>query len=182
MPCPPQEDLPNPGIEPRSPTLQADSLLSESPGENLQKSLQWEGSHSYGSSPGFWALSFLTHTRSHRPKSTGVGRLSLHQGIFPTQESNQGLLPCRRILYQLSYHPTHTHKEKKLRVSIHLVSAIVEIIHFYNSFVLSVFSNFSHKTHYCVCNLEKLRLGGKWTQSHTCFTVCLREAGLELSP
>ena len=27
-------DLPNPGIEPMSPTLQADSLLSESPGQN----------------------------------------------------------------------------------------------------------------------------------------------------
>ena len=26
-------DLPNPGIEPRSPTLQADSLLSEEPGK-----------------------------------------------------------------------------------------------------------------------------------------------------
>jgi len=26
-------DLPNPGIEPRSPTLQADSLLYESPGK-----------------------------------------------------------------------------------------------------------------------------------------------------
>ena len=26
-------DLPNPGIEPRSPTLQADSLLAESPGK-----------------------------------------------------------------------------------------------------------------------------------------------------
>ena len=29
--------------------------------------------------------------------------LSLLQGIFLTQELNQGLLPCRRILYQLSY-------------------------------------------------------------------------------
>ena len=28
-PCPPPGDLPNPGTEPRSPTLQADSLLSE---------------------------------------------------------------------------------------------------------------------------------------------------------
>ena len=28
-PCPPPGDLPNPGIEPRSLTLQADSLLSE---------------------------------------------------------------------------------------------------------------------------------------------------------
>ena len=30
-PCPPLEDLPNPGIEPRSPSLQADSLPSETP-------------------------------------------------------------------------------------------------------------------------------------------------------
>ena len=35
--------------------------------------------------------------------NTGVGSLSLLQGIFPTQESNQGLLHCRWILYQLSY-------------------------------------------------------------------------------
>ena len=33
LPCPPPRDLPNPGIKPRSPTLQADSLLSEPPGE-----------------------------------------------------------------------------------------------------------------------------------------------------
>ena len=32
-----------------------------------------------------------------------VGSLSLLQGIFPTQESNWGLLHCGRILYQLSY-------------------------------------------------------------------------------
>ena len=38
-----------------------------------------------------------------KPKNTGVGSLSLLQGIVPTQESNQGLLNCRRILYQLSY-------------------------------------------------------------------------------
>ena len=35
-------------------------------------------------------------------KNTGVGILSLLQGIFSTQESNQGLLHCRWILYQLS--------------------------------------------------------------------------------
>ena len=38
-----------------------------------------------------------------KPKNTGVGDLSLLQGIFPTQESNWGLLYCRQILYQLSY-------------------------------------------------------------------------------
>ena len=29
--------------------------------------------------------------------------ISLLQGIFPTQESNPGLLHCRQILYHLSY-------------------------------------------------------------------------------
>ena len=38
-----------------------------------------------------------------KPKNTGVGSLSLLQGIFLTQESNQGLLQCRWIFYQLSY-------------------------------------------------------------------------------
>ena len=36
-------------------------------------------------------------------QNTGVGSLSLLQGIFPTQGSNPGLLNCRRILYQLSH-------------------------------------------------------------------------------
>ena len=35
LPCPPPGDLPNPGIEPRSPALQVDSLLSESPGKSI---------------------------------------------------------------------------------------------------------------------------------------------------
>ena len=64
-------DLPGPGIKPRSPALQADSLPAEPPG---------------------------------KPKDTGVGSLSLLQGIFPTQESNQDLLHCRQILCQLSYY------------------------------------------------------------------------------
>ena len=36
-------------------------------------------------------------------QNTGVGSLSFLQGIFLTQELNQGLLHCRRSLYQLSY-------------------------------------------------------------------------------
>ena len=35
--------------------------------------------------------------------NTGVGILSLLQGIFPTQGSNPGFPHCRWILYQLSY-------------------------------------------------------------------------------
>ena len=50
-----------------------------------------------------------------KPKSTGVGSLSLLQGIFLTQELNQGLLHCRWILHQLSYQgilASNTHKNK----------------------------------------------------------------------
>ena len=36
-------------------------------------------------------------------QNTGVGSLSLLQGIFPTQGSKPGLLHCRQILYQLSH-------------------------------------------------------------------------------
>ena len=36
-------------------------------------------------------------------QNTGVGSLSLLQGVFPTQGSNPGLPHCRRILYQLSH-------------------------------------------------------------------------------
>ena len=58
---PSPRDLPNPGIEPRSP---ADALPAEPQEET---------------------------------KNTEVGSLSLLQQIFPTQESNRGLLHCRRI-------------------------------------------------------------------------------------
>ena len=33
LPCPLPRDLPNPAIEPRSPALQVDSLLTQSPGK-----------------------------------------------------------------------------------------------------------------------------------------------------
>ena len=45
-------------------------------------------------------------------QKTRVGRLSLLQGIFPTQRSNPGLLHCRHILYQLS-HKRKPNNQKK---------------------------------------------------------------------
>ena len=84
-PFPSPGDLPNPGIEPRSPTLQVDSLPAEPQG---------------------------------KPKNTGVGSLSLLQWIFPTQELNQGLLHCRRILYQLSYEGSPLKKESTYTYNI----------------------------------------------------------------
>ena len=38
-----------------------------------------------------------------KPKNTGVGSLSLLQGIFQTHGLNPGLPHCRQILYQLSH-------------------------------------------------------------------------------
>ena len=46
--------------------------------------------------PALWADS-LPAEPQRKPKNTGVGSLSLFQGIFPTQESNRGLLHCRRF-------------------------------------------------------------------------------------
>jgi len=36
-------------------------------------------------------------------QNTGVGSLSLLQGLFPTQGLNSGLPHCRQILYQLNH-------------------------------------------------------------------------------
>ena len=36
-------------------------------------------------------------------QNTGLGSISLLQGILPTQGLNPGLPHCRRILYQLSH-------------------------------------------------------------------------------
>ena len=44
LPCPPPVDLSNPGIEPRSPTLQADSLPPEPPGRPQGCSVQFSRS------------------------------------------------------------------------------------------------------------------------------------------
>ena len=52
----------------------------------------------------FWSCSVVLYSPwNSLCQNTGVGSLSLLQGIFPTQGSNPGLLHCRRILYQLSH-------------------------------------------------------------------------------
>ena len=60
----------------------------------MSVSLQPHGLYSPWNSPGW---------------NTGVGSLSLLQGIFPNQGSNPGLLHCRRILYQLSQREAHVY-------------------------------------------------------------------------
>ena len=58
----------------------------------VSDSLQPQGLYSPWNSPG---------------QNTGVGGLSLLQGIFPTQGLNPGLWSCRQILYQLSHKGNH---------------------------------------------------------------------------
>ena len=45
-------------------------------------------------------------------QNTGVGSLSLLQWLFPTQESNQSLQYCRRILPQLSHQGSPVHRSR----------------------------------------------------------------------
>ena len=63
---------------------------------------------------------FFTSWATREAQNIGVGSLSFLQGIFPTQELNQGLLHCRRILYQLSYQGS----EIELWLSLHVLSNI----------------------------------------------------------
>ena len=61
-------------------------------------------------------MNYIVYSSWNSPgQNRGVGSLSLLQGIFTTQESNWGLLHCRRILYQLSYEgsPNYTSIFKK---------------------------------------------------------------------
>ena len=82
----------------------------------MSKSLRPHGLYSPRNSPGqntrVDSLSLLG-----KPKNTGQGSLSLLQWIFPTQESNWGLLHCRHILYQLSYQGSPFHwRNKNMRL------------------------------------------------------------------
>ena len=84
-------------------------------------SLGWEdplekGTATHSSVLVFWPGEFhgLYSPWNSPGQNSGVGSRSLLQGIFLTQESNWGLLQCRQILYQLSY---HTYKQSSLNLA-----------------------------------------------------------------
>ena len=99
--CPPPGDVPDPGTEPRSPTLLVDSLLSEQPGNS-------DYSEVAQSCP-----TLFDPMDCSLPGSSVHGIIQtivlewiatfLLQGIFPTQGSNPGLPHCRQPLYHLSH-------------------------------------------------------------------------------
>ena len=49
------------------------------------------------------SVQFFVIPRKYLGQNSGVGSLSLLQGIFPTHGLNLGFLHCRQILYQLSH-------------------------------------------------------------------------------
>ena len=60
-----------------------------------------------------------------KPKNTGVSNLSLLQEIFPTQESNQGLLNCRRILFHLDYQRSPMYQCGYVQISKQIKHALI---------------------------------------------------------
>ena len=92
-------------------------------------SLQLHGLYSPWNSPG---------------QNTGVGSLSLLQGIFPTQGSNPGLLHCRWILYQLSYQGSPTLFESTVKSSFLLRICFLMWITFFFLTLLNLLQ-------YCFC-------------------------------
>ena len=77
--------------------------------ENPMDRGAWQGVHGVRKEDGHSAVSESLRPHGlHSPwnspgQNTGVGSLSLLQGIFPTQGSNSGLLHGGQILYQLSH-------------------------------------------------------------------------------
>ena len=104
MPFPSPRYLPDPGIEPGGPALQAETLLSEPPGKQKKfqaRTLEW-GTFPFPKGPsqprdrtrsGALQVDSLLAEPQGKPMITGVGSLFLLHGIFPTQESNQ----CLRV-------------------------------------------------------------------------------------
>ena len=68
-----------------------------------------------------------------KPKNTGVGSLSLLQGIFPTQELKGGLLHCRWILYQLS----HKGSPNKNKPTVNLPPKVGKLLFLWKEIVTS---------------------------------------------
>ena len=82
FPFPSPGDISNPGIKPRSPALQADSLLSEPPGK-----------------PKNTGVGSLAHLQGTFP-TQALNWVSHLQGIFPTQALNWGFLHPYQVSYQ----------------------------------------------------------------------------------
>ena len=96
LPFPSQGILPDPGIEPRSPALQMDTLPSSHQGS---PNVKVKVAQSCLTLCNPWTIQ---STEFSRPEYWS-GQPFPSQGIFPTQGSIPCLLHCRQILHQLSH-------------------------------------------------------------------------------
>ena len=104
-------------------------------------------------------------------QNTGVGSLSLLQGIFPTQGSNPGLPHCRRILYQLSHKTAvFSHKsggwKSKIKVLAMLISGMTSLLSLPTLFTVlahGLFSVCAPAVHSASCkDINVVRLGPRF--------------------
>ena len=97
-------------------------------------------------------------------QNTGEGSLSLLQGIFLTQESNQCLLQCRWILYHLSYEgsPCFMCDIILLSLGITLLGKVNSLIHPWMLFWFSLWLAGSCKSVYPIWNLQVWITSEKW--------------------
>ena len=123
LPLPSPGDLPNSGIEPRSPELQADSLPAKSPGKPKTEQKYTQRDRSMLSCDRLFAT-LWTVARQAPGKNTGVGCYALLQGIFPTQGSNSCLLCCGQIPYLLS-HQGSPHDSKPYHKHLYTTLSII---------------------------------------------------------
>ena len=100
---------------------------------------------------------------------TGVGSISLLQGIFPTQGSNPGLPHCRQILYQLSWGISNFYWGYTNFICLFtkaLFSGVLEIwvSNFFDTLNSPTFGGFWH--HFMILsNLEKFRMEKKFPKA-----------------
>ena len=114
LPFPSPGYLPDPGIEPGSPALEADALTPEPPGKPREEAQVMSNSlRPHGLSP-----ARLLSPWDFPGNSTGVDCHFLLQEVFPTQGSNPGLPHCRQTLYHLSHQGSITWIIQKICIKI----------------------------------------------------------------
>ena len=112
LPFHPPRDLPNPGIKPRSPALQADSLPPEPPGklsenyhqhyrkcallmeEGFMKSDVWTSFSSW----------FISHCKPHFPAKLRVEVTDInlcHEGVLSSHRGDKNWLHCFLLFFHL---------------------------------------------------------------------------------
>ena len=98
-----------------------------------------------------------------KPQNTEVGSLSLLQRIILTQELNQGLLHCRRILYQLSYQGSPNHLGVHLIIQDNLWGLKCISDSLFSGIIFFSGGGLSYSDVYCLFHFTVIFLGGPST-------------------